>query len=102
MIIFKNQNNLEIESISGEIFISKINIDNLDKNKIKRIKNYIKNKIERRELLKNINDLRRIKCLNNNNVAYENIGKIYNLCLNDIIQNNIGDIDYVTTIKKIH
>ena len=42
MIIFKNQNNLEIESISGEIFISKINIDNLDKNKIERIKNYIK------------------------------------------------------------
>ena len=62
MIIFKNQNNLEIESISGEIFISKINIDNLDKNKIERIKNYIKNKIERRELLKNINDLRRINC----------------------------------------
>ena len=38
---------------------------------------------------------------NINNIAYENIGKIYNLYLNDIIQNNIGDIDYVPTIKKI-
>jgi len=31
MIMFKNQNNLEIESISEEIFISKINVENLEK-----------------------------------------------------------------------
>ena len=101
MIIFKNKNNLEIESISEEIFISKINIENFDKNKIERIKNYAKNKKERRELLKNMNDLRRIKGLNINDIAYENIGKIFNLCLNDIIQNNIEDIDYISIIKII-
>ena len=99
--IFKNKNNLEIESISEEIFISKINIENFDKNKIERIKNYAKNKKERRELLKNMNDLRRIKGLNINDIAYENIGKIFNLCLNDIIQNNIEDIDYISIIKII-
>ena len=101
MIIFKNKNNLEIESISEEIFISKINIENFDKNKIERIKNYTKNKKERRELLKNMNDLRRIKGLNINDIAYENIGKIFNLCLNDIIQNNIEDIDIISIIKII-
>jgi len=101
MIILKNKNNLEIESISEEIFISKINIENFDKNKIERIKNYTKNKKERRELLKNMNDLRRIKGLNINDIAYENIGKIFNLCLNDIIQNNIDDIDYISIIKII-
>ena len=101
MIILKNKNNLEIESISEEIFISKINIENFDKNKIERIKNYAKNKKERRELLKNMNDLRRIKGLNINDIAYENIGKIFNLCLNDIIQNNIDDIDYISIIKII-
>ena len=101
MIILKNKNNLEIESISEEIFISKINIENFDKNKIERIKNYAKNKKERRELLKNMNDLRRIKGLNINDIAYENIGKIFNLCLNDIIQNNIEDIDYISIIKII-
>ena len=101
MIILKNKNNLEIESISEEIFISKINIENFDKNKIERIKNYTKNKKERRELLKNMNDLRRIKGLNINDIAYENIGKIFNLCLNDIIQNNIEDIDYISIIKII-
>ena len=31
MIMFKNKNNLEIESISEEIFISKINVENLEK-----------------------------------------------------------------------
>ena len=31
MIILKNKNNLEIESISEEIFISKINVENLEK-----------------------------------------------------------------------
>ena len=76
MIMFKNQNNLEIESISEEIFISKINVENLDKNKIERIKNYAKNKKERREFLKNMNDLRRIKGLNTNNIGCEDIGKI--------------------------
>ena len=101
MIILKNKNKLEIESISEEIFISKINIENFDKNKIERIKNYTKNKKERRELLKNMNDLRRIKGLNINDIAYENIGKIFNLCLNDIIQNNIDDIDYISIIKII-
>ena len=101
MIIYKNKNNLEIESISEEIFISKINIENFDKNKIERIKNYAKNKKERKELLKNMNDLRRIKGLNINDIAYENIGKIFNLCLNDIIQNNIDGIDYISIIKII-
>ena len=31
MFVLKNQNNLEIESISEEIFISKINVENLEK-----------------------------------------------------------------------
>ena len=79
MIILKNKNNLEIESISEEIFISKINIENFDKNKIERIKNYAKNKKERRELLKNMNDLRRIKGLNINNIGYEDIGKKFTI-----------------------
>ena len=79
MIMFKNQNNLEIESISEEIFISKINVENLDKNKIEGIKNYAKNKKERREFLKNMNDLRRIKGLNINNIGYEDIGKKFTI-----------------------
>ena len=80
MIMFKNQNNLEIESIiSEEIFISKINVENLDKHKIERIKNYAKNKKERREFLKNMNDLRRIKGLNINNIGYEDIGKKFTI-----------------------
>ena len=98
MILLKNKSNLELEAISEEIFVSKINIENFDKVKIEKIKNYVKNKKERREILKNMNNLRRIKGLNLNNISYENIGKIFNLCLNDIIQNSIEDIDYISII----
>ena len=98
MILLKNKNNLELEAISEEIFVSKINIENFDKTKMEKIKNYVKNKKDRREILKNMNNLRRIKGLNINNISYENIGKIFNLCLNDIIQNSIEDIDYISII----
>ena len=98
IIILKNKNNLEIEEISEEIFVSKINIENFDKIKLEKVRNYCKNKKDRRELLKNMNNLRRIKGLNINNIAYDNIGKILNLCLNDIIQTNIDEIDYISII----
>ena len=96
--ILKNKNNSEIESISEEIFESKIEIENFDKNKLQKIKNYCKDKKNRRELLKNMNNMRRINGLNINNIAYDNIGKILNLCLNDIVQSNIDDMDYISII----
>ena len=36
---------------------------------------------------------------NINNIAYENIGKIYNLCLNNIIQNIFLHIPYIKRYK---
>ena len=53
---------------------------------------------ERRILLKNLDNLRRKKGLNINIFAYDNIGKILNLCLNDIILNINDNIDYFSII----
>ena len=100
IILLKNKINLDIESITEEIFVSKINIEDFDKIKIEKIKKYCKDKKHRREILKNLNNLRRIKGLNINTIAYNNIGKILNLCLNDIFQDNTN-IDYFSLVKII-
>ena len=101
IIILKNKINLEIESIAEEIFISKIIIENFDKNKINKIKEYCTNKINRRELLKHLNNVRRIKGLNLDEISYNNLGKILNLCLNGIISNKLNNIDYPSIILII-
>ena len=101
IIILKNKINLEIESIAEEIFISKIIIENFDKNKINKIKEYCSDKINRRELLKHLNNLRRIKGLNLDEISYNNLGKILNLCLNGIISNKLNNIDYPSIILII-
>ena len=101
IIILKNKINLEIESIAEEIFISKIIIENFDKNKINKIKEYCTDKINRRELLKHLNNLRRIKGLNLDEISYNNLGKILNLCLNGIISNKLNNIDYPSIILII-
>ena len=101
ILILKNKINLEIESIAEEIFISKIIIENFDKNKINKIKEYCTDKINRRELLKHLNNLRRIKGLNLDEISYNNLGKILNLCLNGIISNKLNNIDYPSIILII-
>ena len=101
IIILKNKINLEIESIAEEIFISKIIIENFDKNKINKIKEYCTDKINRRELLKHMNNLRRIKGLNLDEISYNNLGKILNLCLNGIISNKLNNLDYPSIILII-
>ena len=100
IIILKNKINLDIETISEEIFTAKINIENFDKSKIEKIKEYSKNKFNRRELLKHLNNLRRIKGLNLDNISYTNIGKILNLCLNGITSDK-SCIDYPSIILII-
>jgi hypothetical protein len=100
IILLKNKINLDIESITEEIFVSKINIEDFDKIKIEKIKKYCKDKKHRREILKNLNNLRRIKGLNINTIAYNNIGKILNLCLNDVYQ-ELTNIDYFSLVKII-
>ena len=100
IILLKNKINLDIESITEEIYVSKINIEDFDKIKIEKIKKYCKDKKHRREILKNLNNLRRIKGLNINTIAYNNIGKILNLCLNDIFQDSTN-IDYFSLVKII-
>ena len=94
LMILKNKNNSEIESISEEIFNSEINIEKFEQSKIVKIINYCKNKKNRRELLKAINNFRRIKGLKISDIIYDNIGKIINICLNDIFQNMEESIDY--------
>ena len=94
LMILKNKNNSEIESISEEIFNSEINIEKFEQSKIVKIINYCKNKKNRRELLKAINNFRRIKGLKISDIIYDNIGKIINICLNDIFQNMDESIDY--------
>ena len=100
IIILKNKINLDIETISEEIFTAKVNIENFDKNKIEKIKEYSTNKLNRRELLKHLNNLRRIKGLNLDNISYTNIGKILNLCLNGITSDK-SRIDYTSIILII-
>ena len=94
LMILKNKNNSEIDSISDEIFNSKIDIENFDRSKIEKIKKYCINKKSRRELLKRMNNFRRIKGLKIDEITYINIGKIINLCLNVIMQNMNESIDY--------
>ena len=94
LMILKNKNNSEIESISEEIFNSEINIEKFEQSKIVKIINYCKNKKNRRELLKAINNFRRTKGLKISDITYDNIGKIINICLNDIFQNMDESIDY--------
>ena len=82
---------MEIESISEDIFISQINLEK--NNNYGKIKEFCKNKKNRREFLRNLDNLRRKKGLNINPIAYNNIAKILNLCLDDIFNNNtINDI----------
>ena len=97
IILLKNKINLEIKSITEEIFVSEKNMEDFNKIKIDKIKKFCKNKKTRREILKNLDNLRRIKGLNLNSISYNNIGKIMNLCLNEIILNK-EDIDYISII----
>ena len=97
IILLKNKKNLEIESLAEEIFVSEKNMEDFDKNKIEKIKKFCKDKKNRREILKNFINLRRIKGLNLNSVSYNNIGKILNFSLNEIILNK-EDIDYISII----
>ena len=101
IIILKNKINLDIESIAEEIFISKIVIENFDKIKLNKIKEYCTNKLNRRVLLKHLNNLRRIKGLNLDEISYNNLGKILNLCLNGILSNKSNNIDYQSIILII-
>ena len=102
IILLKNKINIEIESISEEIFTSKEEIQNYDKSKMDKINKYITNKRNRRELLKNLNNLRRKKGLNINDITYDNIGKILNLCLDEISNNKQKEIDYESIIIIIN
>ena len=97
IILLKNKINLEIESIAEEIFVSEKNMEDFDKMKIEKIKKFCKNKKTRREILKNLDNLRRIKGLNLNSTSYNNIGKILNYSLNEILINK-EDIDYISII----
>ena len=97
IILLKNKINLDIESIAEEIFVSEKNMEDFDKIKIDKIKKFCGNKKTRREILKNLDNLRRIKGLNLNSISYNNIGKIMNLCLNEIVLNK-ENIDYISII----
>ena len=97
IILLKNKINLEIESIAEEIFVSEKNMEDFDKMKIEKIKKFCKNIKTRREILKNLDNLRRIKGLNLNSTSYNNIGKILNYSLNEILINK-EDIDYISII----
>ena len=65
-----------------------------------KLKEYCSNKLNRKELLKYLNNFRRIKGLNLDEIPYNNIGKILNLCLNGIIANK-SNIDYPNIISII-
>jgi len=102
IILLKNKINLEIESISEEIFTSKNEIKDFDKNNWEKINKYIKNKSNRRELLRNLNNLRRKKGLNISDITYDNIGKILNICLDELSNNKQKEIDYDSIIIIIN
>ena len=102
IIILNNKNYIEIESISEEIFTTKKEIKDFDKNKTDKINKYITNKRHRRELLKNLNNLRRKKGLNINNITYDNIALILNKCLETIINDKKNEIDYDSIIIIIN
>ena len=102
IILLKNKINLEIESISEEIFTSKNEMKDFDKNNLEKINKYIKNKSNRRELLRNLNNLRRKKGLNISDITYDNIGKILNICLDELSSSKQKEIDYDSIIIIIN
>ena len=102
IILLKNKINLEIESIAEEIFTTKQELQNLDKNKTEKINKYINDKTNRREFLKNLNNLRRKKGLNINNITYDNISQILNNCLDILINEQKDKIDYESIIIIIN
>ena len=102
IILLKNKINLEIESISEEIFTSKNEMKDFDKNNLEKINKYIKNKCNRRELLRNLNNLRRKKGLNISDITYDNIGKILNICLDELSSSKQKEIDYDSIIIIIN
>ena len=73
-----------------------------DKNNLEKINKYIKNKSNRRELLRNLNNLRRKKGLNISDITYDNIGKILNICLDELSSNKQKEIDYDSIIIIIN
>ena len=99
--LLKNKINLEIESLSEEIFTSKQVINILDKSKIEKIIKYCKDKRNRREFLKNLNILRRKKGLNINDITYDNISILLNNCLDILIKDKKSEIDYDSIITII-
>jgi hypothetical protein len=102
ILLLSNKVNNEIETISEEIFTTNLEIKDYDKNKLDKINKYISNKRHRRELLKNLNNLRRKKGLNINNITFDNIGKILNDCLEAIINDKTKVIDYDSIIIIIN
>ena len=102
IILLNNKINLEIESITEEIFTTNQELKDLDKNKMEKINKYIQDKRNRREFLKNLNNLRRKKGLNINNITYDNISKILNHCLDILLNDKINEIDFESIITIIN
>ena len=98
IILLKNKINMEIESISEEVFTINEEIKDYDKNKLDKINKYIADKRNRREFLKNLNNLRKKKGLNIINIIYDNISKILNNCLDILIKDKQNEIDYESMI----
>ena len=99
--LLKNKINLEIESLSEEIFTTKQVINILDKSKMEKIIKYCKDKRNRREFLKNLNNLRRKKGLNINDITYDNISILLNNCLDILIKDKKNEIDFDSIITII-
>ena len=102
IILLKNKTDLDIEEISEEIFTTNQDIKDFDKNKKEKINKFIINKRDRREFLKILNNLRRKKGLNINNIIYNNISKILNICLDKLINDKNNEIDYDSLIIIIN
>ena len=98
IILLKNKTNLEIESISEEIFTTKKEIKDFDKNKLDKINKYITDKRNRRILLKNLNNLKRKLGLNINNITFDNISKLLNNILDILIKDEKNEIDYESMV----
>ena len=79
--ILNNKNQDEIESIAEECF-KKEKLSEIINEKISKL---IKDKSNRRILLNNLNSLRKKIKLNIDSIVYENIGEIFNNCLDMII-----------------
>ena len=98
ILLLKNKTNLEIESISEEIFTTKQEIKDFDKNKLDKINKYITDKRNRRLLLRHLNNLRRKLGLNINNMTFDNISKLLNNILDILIKDKQNEIDYESMI----